>query len=111
MPYKVLNPFTGKLDYVSSASELASYDLRYLKLDQTTPQTVIGGIPVSVAAAAPAAPTEGLLYVNSVTNTVYIYYGGAWQALHVLVPAALEFLLMESGDSLLMETGDKLALE
>lgn len=39
----VLNPFTTKLDATRSNAEL---DARYLKLDQTTPQTVVDGIPI-----------------------------------------------------------------
>jgi len=41
MSYKI-NPTTGKLDYYESAGDDASY----LKLDQTTPQTITGGIPL-----------------------------------------------------------------
>ncbi len=62
-------------------------------------------------AAAPASPEDGWLYINSGNDTYYIYYGGSWQALHVLVPAAASYLLMETGDFLLLESGDKLVLE
>ena len=39
--YKI-NPFTGKLDLVLDLQEQDIYDARYLKLDQTTPQTTTG---------------------------------------------------------------------
>ena len=35
----VFNPFTGKLDFTVHHDE-------YLKIDQTTPQTVINGAPI-----------------------------------------------------------------
>jgi len=44
MPIK-FNPFTGTFDFVSDLNQSGA-DLRYLKLDQTTPQTVINGTPV-----------------------------------------------------------------
>jgi len=43
--YKI-NSTTGNLDKIGqSAADVTSNDARYLKLDQTTPQTVINGIP------------------------------------------------------------------
>ena len=86
MAYK-LNPFTGKLDYYSSS------DFR------------------GVLGTAPSAPQEGWTYINSSDNGYYIYFGSAWQLLHTLTPAALEFLLLENGDTLLLENGDKIAKE
>ena len=85
MAYKVFNPFTQKLDYITSG--------------------------IIVSAVAPLNPTSGQMYVNSGDDKVYIYYSGTWQALHTLTPAVLTYLLMETGDTLLLETGDKLALE
>lgn len=64
-----------------------------------------------ILATAPSGPKEGYTYINSVDNGYYIYYGGAWQLLHTLTPAALEYLLLESGNFFLLETGDKLAVE
>jgi hypothetical protein len=46
------------------------------------------GIIHGVLAAPPASPLTGWMYVNSVDHKVYIYYGGTWQALHTLTPAA-----------------------
>jgi hypothetical protein len=118
MAYKI-NPDTGERDYyqISDLTQ-AQADLLYLLLDQTTPQTIINGAPNfskgiihGILASAPTSPTEGCMYVNSGDDTLYIYYGGTWQALHVLTPAALSFLLLEDGTTLLLETGDKLALE
>ena len=63
-----------------------------------------------VLASAPTSPTEGSWYINSGDNKVYVYYGGTWQDLHALTPAAANYLLLESGDSLLLESGDKLIL-
>ena len=40
------NPFTNNFDFVGmSAGDLSTLDARYLKLDQTTYQTVINGAP------------------------------------------------------------------
>jgi hypothetical protein len=44
MPFK-FNPFTGTLD-IKSDLTMAGGDARYLKLDQTTPQTISNGIPL-----------------------------------------------------------------
>ena len=41
----ILNPYTGKFDAVDSTDELATYDARYLKLSQSTPQRVINDAP------------------------------------------------------------------
>ena len=81
-----LNPFTGKFDFDSGTFK-------------------------GVLASAPSYPQQGWQYVNSGDNTLYIYYGSTWQALHVLTPAALEFLLLENGDALLLENGDKIVKE
>lgn len=43
MPYKI-NPFTSKFDDITL--DTTAGDARYLKLDQTTPQTVSGGAPI-----------------------------------------------------------------
>lgn len=43
MPKSILNPITGKFDFVLSESELNAL---YLKLDQTTPQAVDNGAPI-----------------------------------------------------------------
>lgn len=64
-----------------------------------------------VLATAPSNPIDGWTYVNSGDNGYYIYYGETWQLLHTLTPAALEFLLLETGDFMLLETGDKLAVQ
>ena len=41
------NPFTQTFDYTLSSSEIqAISNALYLKLDQTTPQTVINGAPI-----------------------------------------------------------------
>ena len=64
-----------------------------------------------VLAAAPSSPEEGWTYVDSGDDGYYIYYGGSWQLLHTLTPAALSFLLLEDGFYLLKEDSDKLALE
>ena len=61
--------------------------------------------------SAPISPDEGWTYINSVNDTLYIYYGGTWQALHLLTPAVLEYLLQENNDYILLEDGiNKLAL-
>jgi len=41
----LINPFTSKLDSIKDLNEQNVYDLRYLLLDQTTPQSVINGTP------------------------------------------------------------------
>lgn len=41
-----INPITGRLDVIGqSASDIVSDGLLYLKLDQTTPQTVLNDAP------------------------------------------------------------------
>ena len=37
-----------------------------------------GVLKLTPLAAAPAAPAEGWVYVNSVTNHIYCYLGGGW---------------------------------
>jgi hypothetical protein len=64
-----------------------------------------------ILSSAPSGPQEGWIYINSGDSTMYVYYGGIWQSLHVLTPPTLYYLLLETGDTLLLETGDKLALE
>jgi hypothetical protein len=42
-----INPSTGNLDKIGkSSSDITEDDLRYLKLNQTTPQTIINGTPI-----------------------------------------------------------------
>jgi len=96
------NPFTEKLDKDSGITQ-AEADTRYVN---ETDYLFRG-----ILAAAPAGPSNGWLYINSGDDKMYIYYGGTWQALHTLTPAALTYLLLETGDKILLETGDKLALE
>lgn len=38
--------------------------------------------------AEPSTPVEGDWYIDIDDDTMYIYYGGTWQSLHVLTPAA-----------------------
>jgi len=54
------NPFTQKLDYITSSTIL-------------------------VSTTAPLNSVDGQLYINSVTDTMYVYYAGTWQELHTLV--------------------------
>jgi len=77
----VWGKITGTL---SSQTDLQTALDERLKLDQTTPQTVTGGIPVSVQATAPDNPVAGVLYVNSTDHKLYIYYNNSWQELHEL---------------------------
>jgi hypothetical protein len=63
-----------------------------------------------VLAVAPANPSQGWRYIDSGDDTMYVYYGSTWQAIHILTPEALSYLLLESGDKILLESGDKLAL-
>ena len=59
----------------------------------------------------PASPSAGQMFINSVTNTLKIYWGGAWQTLHTFGEVVYNYLLQENGDFLLQENGDKIALE
>jgi len=63
-----------------------------------------------VLATAPSNPDQGWRYISSADDTMYVYYGSTWQAIHVLTPEALSYLLLETGDTILLESGDKLAL-
>lgn len=78
MSYKFkLNPITGKLDLVSDIDS-SSGDLRYLKLDQTTPQTVTAGKPIFDAGIRTASiwneafATEQIDLVNGIIYDPYI---------------------------------------
>lgn len=42
-----------------------------------------------VSSAAPSNPDEGDTYIDSDDDKLYIYYGGTWQELHTLTPAAV----------------------
>ena len=77
------NPFTGKLDFFRRA--------------------------IRSLITAPTTPHEGEMYENALDDTVYIYYGGTWQVLHVLTPA--DRILLEDGDLLLQESGFTLYLD
>jgi hypothetical protein len=83
----IVNPADGEILVYDSATGKwvnTTENFDYLKLDQTTPQTVTGGIPVSVQATAPDNPVAGVLYVNSTDHKLYIYYNNSWQELHEL---------------------------
>lgn len=60
------------------------HDSIYLKLDQTTPQTIIGSNHIPISATAPSNPIEGSLYINSTNHKMYVYYTDQWQVLHTL---------------------------
>lgn len=76
------NPFTGKLDFWRRA--------------------------IRCLLVAPTTPHEGEMYENALDDTIYIYYGGNWQTLHVLTSYSI---LMEDSDSLLQENGFRLILD
>lgn len=83
------------------------FDTLYLQLDQTTPQTIINGLPIF---------EEGIRIGNSTTyfvldgNDLKLYVNGTLRQTWTTVVAA-SYLLMETGDYLLLENGDKLVLE
>jgi len=73
MPRLQFNPTTSQLDLVSCASDFDNY---FLKLDQTTPQSIING------SASVIAPTSDLhiankKYVDDYTGANYVPYSGA----------------------------------
>ena len=73
----VLNPFTGKFDFVGTGVTIATGDARWLKLDQSTPQTLSGG---AFAGSGLLKLTTGLLGVDTntyLTSTNGIYLNGA----------------------------------
>ena len=84
------------------------FDTLYLKLDQTTPQTVVNGLPIF---------QDGVCIGNSNTyfeldgNDLKLYVHGTLRQTWTTV-LALNYLLLENGDFLLLEDGSsKLALE
>lgn len=79
------NPFSGSLDY---------YENNFR----------------GVLSSAPSG-NDGNTYINSSDNGYYIYYGGAWQLIATLTPAASSKMLLETGDRILLETGDFALLE
>jgi hypothetical protein len=50
-----------------------------------------------VLASAPLFPQEDWFYINSIDNGYYVYYGGTWQLLHTLTPAAHDYWVLEDG--------------
>lgn len=70
----VLNPATGRLDYI----ELSPFR--------------------GVLAAAPSSPEDGWMYINSGDNSLYLYYGGTWNLLHALAaPIGGSYYELEDG--------------
>lgn len=41
-----------------------------------------------LSATPPSNPSVGDRYIDTDDDTMYVYYGGTWQSLHVLTPAA-----------------------
>lgn len=78
------NPFTGTLDIV----------------DKTL-----------VLPADPASGKEGQWLINTTSELLKIYYSGAWVTIFTFTPAAVSYLLLETGDRLLMENNDIFTLE
>ena len=78
------NPLTGELDVVNP---------------RTWP----------VYASDPSDPTDGLVYINSTTFEVKVWYYRSWNVLHTLEQK--NWLLQETGDALLLENGDNIILE
>lgn len=63
-----------------------------------------------VASSDPATGIDGQLLINTTTNEIKVWYSSGWNVLGITItPAALEYLLLETGDFLLKEDGDKLA--
>ena len=79
-----INPFTGKIDLVSS-----------------------GTGAVTVSSSFPASGTDGEFLLNTATNGLYIWASDQWQLLHSLI----NDILLETGDHVLLETGDIALLE
>lgn len=87
-----LNPFTGKLQWVIDETSIAHADLsdmpdtggtntdhdnRYLTLDQTTPQTLINGVPLTDWALSDITNSLHLVnkeYVDSAVSFIAEYY-------------------------------------
>ncbi len=68
--------------------------------------------PIKQVTSDPASAKEGSLIINTADNGMKVYYGGTWQTLHTLTPAAALFLLLEDGFDFLQEDGSsKLQLE
>ena len=79
----------------------------YLKLDQTTPQTVINGLPTFEDGIRIGNSTT---YFELVGNDLKLYVHGTLRQTWTTVLVA-SHLLMETGDYLLLENGDKIVLE
>jgi len=80
----VVNPSTGKLDFINE---------------------------IPLLSTAPTSSQQGWMYINSVNDTLYVYYGNTWQALHILTPEVFKYLLQEDDSYILCEDGTKLAME
>jgi len=63
------------------------------------------GYDMGLLASAPSNPLDGWTYINSADNTLYIYYGGTWQSLHVLTPATNVDITNEDGTTITNEDG------
>lgn len=71
--------------------------------------SVISSGGVTVGTPLPSSAVQGTLYINTATNTLYVYYAGSWQVVAVL-SSTTSFLLLQDGFSLLLETGDHIVL-
>lgn len=80
-----LNPFTANLDYYQPGF-------------------------VGTFAVAPVSAQNGNTYLNSTSNTYWVWFAGGWQLLATF-SISNSFLLLESADYILLESGDKLVLE
>jgi len=68
--------------------------------------------PIKQVTSDPASAKEGSLIINTSTNIMKVYYGGAWQTLHSLGADTPYFFLLEDGFNFLQEDGtSKLQLE
>lgn len=66
------------------------------------------GMIVPEGVTEPLNPVEGQMFINTVTNSLEVYYAGSWQVIFVF--AGLSYLLLQDSTPLLLQDGTGMLL-